>query len=281
VIAHSELQAILSLLDDPDPEIQRSIRERLFQIGPESVASLRQAIQAAGPAAARNAAEIIRELGVRRFWFELRRVIDAHGRSHDIDLAAGAFAIAALGYPELQVEGYLTQIESMAEELALRLAGGEGGMLAVREMNVYLVDELGFRGCCQENYYDPDNSYINRVLDRRIGIPVTLAAVYLMMAPRLGLPLYGTAFPARFLMKYQTASEEFFVDPFGGGAILNHGDCRRLLRELGIDYHPAFMDRVSNRAIVGRMMRNLAEIYRHDTPELTSHLEDAIAVIGA
>jgi regulator of sirC expression with transglutaminase-like and TPR domain len=277
----SQLEAIFSLLDDPDPFVQQSIRAHLLEHGSETVPVLRQMIRTVGNEEIRkNAAGILKGMGVQRFRTAIRELLSSPQPGRDIDLEMGAFAVALLCYPELRIADYLQQLDQMASLLEQRLRGCVDGVMIVHEMNSYLVDALGFRGCDQDHYYDPDNSCINRVLDRRIGIPVTLSVVYLLLARRLEIPLKGTNFPTRFLMKYQTDAEEFFVDAFDSGAILDHGDCRRFLRGLGIDYHPAYLESVSNRLIVARIMRNLAEIYRKSEPDLTAELEQGIAAVA-
>ncbi len=276
----SQFEAIFSLLDDPDPFVQESIRSHLLEHGAESVPLLRQMLRTTdSEEIRRNAGGILKGMGVQRFRSAIHDLVSG-ARHPDIDLEAGAFAIALIRYPEMKIDDYRQQLDAMASLLGQRLRGSVDGVMVIREMNGYLVDALGFQGCDQDHYYDPDNSCLNRVLDRRVGIPVTLSVVYLLLAERLDLPLRGTNFPTRFLMKYDSDSEEFFVDAFDAGAILDHGECRRFLRGLGIDYHPAYLEPVSNRLIVARMMRNLAEIYRKSEPDLTAELEEAIAAVA-
>jgi regulator of sirC expression with transglutaminase-like and TPR domain len=90
------------------------------------------------------------------------------------------------------------------------------------------------------------------------------------------MPLRGIGFPRHFLVKYHAPGEEFFIDPYNGGMILSYEDCRRYLRIVGVDYNPAFLEPVPNRQIVARMLRNLAEIYRDSSPDLTGEIESAM-----
>jgi len=276
-----QLNALLSLLDDPEPFVQNSIRARLVEIGDRAVPSLKRMIRESDVAfAVQNAQAVLRQISLQRFQQEIDRIASAQPPEDDIDLEQGVFAVALLGYPDLRVDDYLQQLDTMASRLEYRLRGALSGLLAVKEFNRYLVEELGFHGCRQENYYEPDNSYINRVLDRRVGIPISLSAIYLLIARRLGVPLYGIGFPAHFLLKYQSATQEFYVDAFNGGMILSQNDCRRTLRATGVEFNSQYFEPVSNRVIVMRMMRNLAEIYRAEDPELAVELDGAISEIS-
>lgn len=273
----THLDAVLSLLDDPDPIVKESVRTRLLEIGPETAPALRRLAELGEPDIVRSSAQdILSEIGLRRFSTELERVIGLQPEGADIDLEHATFAVALLRYPDLNVGEYGERLDEMAFTLEWRLRRCPNALIAVREMNRFLVNDLGFRGTPQENYSDPDNSFLNCVIDRRVGIPISLSVLYLLLADRLRMPLRGIGFPRHFLVKYQAPGEEFFIDPYNGGMILSYEDCRRYLRIVGVEYNPAFLNPVSNRHIVARMLRNLAEIFRDSSPELTLRLEAAI-----
>jgi regulator of sirC expression with transglutaminase-like and TPR domain len=277
-----KLHALLQLLDDPEPVVQQQVRMHLREIGPTAVASLRMLIDRGAEDSARVAAKaLVREIGLDRFRVALADVLRDAGSDGDIDLERSLFAVAYLGYPEIDVEPYEQQLDLMASEIAGRMRPEAGAIENVREMNAYLVEELGFHGCRQDNFYDPDNSFINRVIERRIGIPITLSAVYLLIARRIRMPLYGVSFPAHFLVKYQSPSTEFFIDPFGGGQILDVAECKRMLVALGIEERPEYFEPASARVMVSRVIRNLAEIYRKVDPAIGSELETAMGALTA
>lgn len=273
----THLDAVLSLLDDPDPIVMKSVRKRLLEIGPETAPALRRLAESGDLDIIRsNARDILTEIGLRRFREEIERLIGSQPAGEDIDLEHGAFAVALLRYPDLDIGGYGERLDEMAFTLEWRLRRCPNALIAVREMNRFLVNDLGFRGTPQEQYDDPDNSFLNRVIDQRVGIPISLSTFYLLLAERLRMPLRGIGFPRHFLVKYHAPGEEFFIDPYNGGMILSYEDCRRYLRIVGVEYNPAFLEPVGNRQIVARMLRNLAEIYRNTDAELTSELESAI-----
>lgn len=278
--ASSQINAILTLLDDPDPVVQNSIRSRLLELGEVAASALRKmSMVGENPFARRNAELVLREIGLRRFREELDQVLRQRPHGGDIDLERGAFAVAMLRYPEIHVQEYVQQLDTMAALLDDRLRGSDNGYMYVREINYYLYHQLGFQGCREdrESYFDPDNSFMNRVLERRIGIPITLSVVYLLVGQRLNLPLRGIGFPTRYLVKYESPSEEFYIDTFKGGTIINYSDCRQFLREINVPYRPEYLEPISNARTVARMLRNLAEIHRDSDPGMTRELEKGIA----
>jgi regulator of sirC expression with transglutaminase-like and TPR domain len=182
-----------------------------------------------------------------------------------IDLAQASLLIAREEYPDLQVTRYLDLLDDMADELKGRLRGGEGPMSCIAHLNRFLFDDLGFRGNRQD-YHDPRNSFLNDVLDRRVGIPISLSTDYIENGRRVGCPVGGVSFPGHFLVRYlgREATAEILIDPFNRGLILTAEECRaRLARMFGnrVEYTPHLLRRARNREIIGRMLNNLKGIY--------------------
>ncbi len=183
-----------------------------------------------------------------------------------IDLAQAALLIAREEYPDLEVGPYLARLDQMAEAVRARLRGGEGFTSLIAHLNRLLFDELGFRGNLEE-YYDPRNSFLNDVLDRRVGIPISLSTVYLEVAKRIGCPLAGVAFPGHFLVRYmgRDTETEVLIDPFNRGAILTEVECRRRIEEMyqgQVTFRPEFLKRARTKEILERMLDNLKTIYQ-------------------
>ena len=183
-----------------------------------------------------------------------------------IDLAQASLLIAREEYPGLRVGEYLARIEEMAATINGRLRGGEGFTSLVAHLNRHLFDELGFRGN-REEYHDPRNSFLSDVLDRRVGIPISLSTVYLEVARRIGLRLAGVAFPGHFLVRYmgRDVPTEILIDPFNRGMLLTAAECRRRLDDLfqgQMPFRPEFLRRAHKREIIERMLMNLRSIYQ-------------------
>jgi regulator of sirC expression with transglutaminase-like and TPR domain len=190
------------------------------------------------------------------------------------DLAAPAFLIARLEYPNVDPEPYLDRIDEMGDVASHRVARDAGGLDApvparIDALNRYLFNELGFFGN-RERYDDPRNSCLNEVLDKRTGIPITLALVYIEVARRAGIRAEGVNFPGHFLVRAlqdlhtDDPDEGLIVDPFHGGAILDEADCRTLLqRHMGEEaaFEPSLLARATRRQVMVRMLLNLKRLY--------------------
>src|SRR2546423_2732451 len=142
-----------------------------------------------------------------------------------IPLAEAALLMACEEYPQLEISPYLDQLDEIAATVKARVREEDSPREVVAKINEVLFDQFGFRGN-EDNYYDPRNSFFNDVLDRRLGIPITLSAVYLEVARRLNFPMSGVGMPGHFIVKYGDPDQEFFLDPFHSGAIMTAEDCR-------------------------------------------------------
>ena len=179
-----------------------------------------------------------------------------------IDLAKGALLIAKDAYADLDIEVYLQRLNQMAEELQSQIGNAADTSDQINHLNRYLFEEQGFAGSSQEHYYDARNSYLNEVLERKTGIPITLSIVYMEIGKRIGLPLVGVGFPGHFIVKHRDL--EAVIDPFERGQILSDEDLSerltRIFRE-SMPIHPRFLQAVTNKEILARMLRNLRQIH--------------------
>ena len=182
----------------------------------------------------------------------------------EIDLARACLQIAEDVYPGLDVDGYLGEIERFAKRLRARLAPDAAVEDRVIALNEFLFGDLGFCGNA-DNYYDPRNSYLNEVLDRRAGIPLTLSVLYMEFGWRIELPLAGVSFPGHFLVRLPMRGGTLVLDPFAGGVPQSGDELReRLKRVLPVAELPLeqFLEPASKRQILARLLRNLKGIYR-------------------
>ncbi|HLU26264.1 MAG TPA: transglutaminase-like domain-containing protein [Longimicrobiales bacterium] len=181
----------------------------------------------------------------------------------ELDLATGALLIAAEEYPQLQLGPYLRQLDLLAERVHDRLGDETAPLVIFQELNRVLFEEEGFRGNI-EAYYDVRNSFLNDVLDRRLGIPITLSVVYLEVGWRLGLPLVGVGFPGHFLVRYEGEALRILVDPFECGRIRFEDQAQELLdRVYGgmVRMQPEYLRSVGKKDILVRLLMNLKGIY--------------------
>lgn len=187
------------------------------------------------------------------------------GADENINLVEAALVIAGNEYPGLDISACLRTLEMMADELQLRVLGFSDTGDVIAAMNRYIFEELGFSGNLA-NFNDPRNSYFNDVLERRLGIPLTLSMLYMELGRRIDLPIMGVSFPGHFLVKLEDNGRDLVLDPFSGGITLDEEELRQRLRHFSKagrrDWDLAqLLAPASNRAILARMLRNLKNIY--------------------
>ena len=191
-----------------------------------------------------------------------RQLIDMVARPEDeVDLARASLLVACDEYPQLDLDPYLERLDTMAQAVGTSL--GTSAEAAIAGLNRVLFEEEGFRGNTRE-YYDPRNSFLNDVLDRRTGIPITLSTVYIAVGRRAGVSVHGVGLPGHFVVRVVTAGGDALVDPFNGGTVLTPQDCQdRLDRIYGGRLRMAadMLAPCPPRAVLARTLRNLKAIY--------------------
>jgi regulator of sirC expression with transglutaminase-like and TPR domain len=191
-------------------------------------------------------------------------LVGPHVDDEQIDLVRGALTIARTEYPELNIESYVRRVDELALQAESRVTEVGDAAETIAAVNYVLFQEAGLRGN-REDYYDPRNSFLNDVLDRCLGIPITLALIYMEVGRRLGFPLFGVGMPGHFLLKnYDIDGSETLIDCFNGGDILNAQDCQRRLDEIysgQMTLRPEFLFAVSRRQMLTRILNNLKTVY--------------------
>jgi len=173
-------------------------------------------------------------------------------------LDRAALDIATIQFPDLAPEPFLDQLNDLASRLGDRLHNFNDGRDFVETTERYLFGELGFRGN-EDNFFDPLNSCLNQVLERRTGLPITLSVLYMEVARRLHMPVFGIGLPNRFVIQYDDGNYSTFIDPFQGGRTITPRECFALAGSKVAD--PALLQRVTKKQIVMRMLQNLRNVY--------------------
>ncbi|MCW5606328.1 MAG: tetratricopeptide repeat protein [Burkholderiales bacterium] len=206
----------------------------------------------------------------------------------EVDLAEAALVIAAEEYPDLDIVAYLSRIDEMGANLRKRLRPDITATEKLIALNHYVFGELGFAGNAEE-YYDPRNSLLNDVIDRRLGIPITLSVIYMEIGRRAGLALHGVSFPGHFLVKCVVRDGAIVLDPYANGASLGVEDLQRLLKTLGgsiatdTEAVKGMLSAAGAKEILARMLRNLKGVYlqQRDLLRALSAVERIIALAPA
>ena len=211
---------------------------------------------------------------------ELQKLVasqSADNVSGDFDLATGALLVASIDDPNVDIDGCRANLDRMAEAARARMHSEAGPLEELNAVTDLLFGVIGFAGN-RDDYYDPNNSYLHQVLDRRLGIPITLSLLCIEVGRRAGVPVLGIGMPGHFLVRHRD-EENYFVDAFNGGLLMNRAECGAVLRQAAgedarLEEH--HLNPVTPREILARVLRNLKAIYWH-----REEFDRCITTIGA
>jgi len=273
----TELDYLIKLLDDEDENIYNSVRERFISHGENTSEYLRSFLNDENILIKNRASEIISTINYDNIRAELIRL--SNSDSNDL-LENSMIALAEFGYPSTDKNEIKSILNEMSSDISKKLNLLNSDYLHIKPLlllntiNDYLFNEKGFRGN-SENYLDSDNSYINKVLERKTGIPVTLSVVYLLIAKRLGIPVFGINLPGHFILKYTGGTEEYFIDPFNNGIIISVKEAAEFIENIGMTNEDfkniPYLKPATDKEIVLRVIRNLIEVYKKENDLSKSH----------
>lgn len=185
------------------------------------------------------------------------------GPDEDIDLARAALVVARLHYPHLELDPILEGLNALAAKVRARIPADAPAMNQIEALSGVLLRDYGLTGATKY-YYDPRNSFLNDVLERKVGIPVSLSILYMSVGARAGIALAGTAIPRHFLVRVLGVQPPQFIDVFSKGRIMDLETCQAAVRRMfrgQIELHDGMFETVSNAAVISRLLTNLKMIY--------------------
>ncbi len=248
--------ALIGLLDDPSPSVRRALLAHFTELGPRVAPVLQEISRGSNRLLARHAAWFLETLKFTDPVAEFRTFI----QSLHYELETGALLLARTVNPRLDAGACCSQLDAIAARCTELIAEPATVREKCRIMNRVLFHEWGFHGNV-EHYTDPRNSFINEVLTRRQGIPISLSLVYLLVARRLELPLEPVGLPGHFIVGCYADDAPFFVDPFDRGLFRDADEIYALLRANQLDPKPADLMPTSVREVLCRACRNLVNHY--------------------
>lgn len=251
-------RALISLLADDDQNVYRTVRQKIISYGPGCATWLREHLLSNDPVLRRRAHEIVSHFA--RQAADTQLLAFCLNQGEDFDLEQSVLLLSRTQYPDINTEAYSALLDDFAGELRDRLDLNGDPVQILKTTNEYLFRELKFTGD-EHNFYDPDNSYFNRVLDRRTGNRISLSLVYLLLARRLRLPMAGIGLPCHFLCRYQSSRAEIYVDAFCGGLLMTKSDCIKRVVQLRQRFDESCLAPVSSRRILLRICATLHQIY--------------------
>ena len=276
-LSEAQLRALVSLLTDENPKVAAQTRRAICGYGASVIPHLRSAADHTDARLRVRARLALEKIRVALLVQEMQEV-RVQLQNSDEALERACVVLTKTRYPDLDASSIRAALDAMADDLATRIDEAKSPVEVLRTMSQFLGNELGFRGN-ERNYYDPENSYINQVLERRVGIPISLSLIYLFVARRVAIPLAGVGMPGHFILRYMGTEPPLFVDPFHGGRLLTDADCRRYLEERNFSYHESDFLPMSPRSILLRMIGNLQLIYRNGTDDFRLQALDALKAV--
>ncbi len=270
MLTESQRHALIVLLGDEDDAIARTASDRLSACGSVARDWLKPHLLSNDAHLRRRARAIVTRFS--RHDADNAFLAFALQSGEELNLEQGIWLLARTQYPDFSEAAYTAQLDGFAQELAAKLPLGGDSDTLMATVNEFLFDELGFHGN-QENYYQPENSYFNKVIDRRTGNPISLCLVYMLIMKRAGLPVAGIGLPGHFIARFQTPSVEVYVDCFNRGKLLTKANCISYILGTGHNLQEGFLQPVTPRRMLQRMCSNLHQIYsQQELPEETERL---------
>ncbi len=281
----TEIDALVKLLDDPDEEVFANVQERLLTYGGEVIAHLETVWEQTLDTVLQERIENI----VHTIQFtNVKQDLNLWLHSGAFDLLQGALIINRYQFPDLDEQAIINQIEEIKREVWVGLAYEMSSVEKIKLMNHVFYAQFGFSGNTK-NHHDPQNSYLNQVMDSKKGNQISLAIIYATIAQKLDIPVYGVNLPQHFILGYidegnpdREHSVLFYINAFNKGAIFGKHDVDQFLRQLNLEPQPGFYAPCSNAEILRRVIRNLISAYENlgsmekveELKELQSILED-------
>lgn len=255
----NQISNLIRLLDDRDEFVRSRVRDQLVQIGEDALPFLEMAARTENPTLQVMATEVIQAIFPQQLGEKFRKLA-LSARGSDLNLEAGIILLMEFGHSLCNPEEVTVLLDLFAAKLKNRLDPNDSPERVVQLLTQFLFVEEGFAGN-ESNYLDPDNSYFNKVLQRRTGIPITLSALCVLVAKRLNLPIVGVGLPGHYIVKFASPTNPILFDPFHKGRILRREDCIQIVNSAGFKFEEHHLSQSTHRETLVRMINNLVAAY--------------------
>lgn len=276
----SEIKSLVSLLEDPDPYVQSEVRSRLIELGEQAVPLLdQQKNEVRDEAEKEHINEIIRWITFGSLEEDFVELLQ-RGVSTPAQLEGAIFTLCRFHNPTLREQEYVRKLDRFADMVENRIRYSLSDTQKMHKLLDFVFDDLGFEGST-DDYYHPENSYLNRVIDRRQGIPISLGLIVLFLARRLELPFHGVNMPIHFMLKYRGEKDELLIDPFDRGKVVTYNQCYYFLKQNGLEPRSEHFEIAGEREILARSIRNLVHSYsRREEEEKAGQLKQLLQMVN-
>jgi len=285
MINEAEINSLIKLLDDPDQEIYTHVHDKLLTYGPTVITYLESAFeQAFDSIQQERIADLVHEIQFDM----LKKDLELWHQSGAFDLLRGALIINKYQYPDLDEQKVINQIEAIKRDIWMQMMFEGSPSDQVKLINHVLYNIYGFSGNTT-NHQDPQNSYLNQVLETKKGNQISLAIIYSVVAQKLDIPIYGVNLPQHFILAYMDESAKsefesgilFYINAFNKGFIFGRRDVDMFLKQLNLNVDKQFYEPCSNTDIVRRILRNLISAYENlGSPDKVRELNELLAILN-
>lgn len=255
-----EIESLIFLLDDPDPEVQTEVKNRFKELGENAVPLLDQyQTESIRESEKSSINEIIYSITFGSILDEFAELTE-QGINNRKQLEEALLLLSKFGNPTLQIGVYRKKLDKLSSHIGSEVAYTPSLTEKMQIMLQYVFRELRFRGDSKD-YHNPENAFLDRVIERRKGLPIMLSMVVICLARRLSLPFYGVNMPIHFMLMYKTHDKEILIDPFDSGSIVTYNQCCYFLKKNGIEPRPQHLQKADEAEILKRCIRNLMHSY--------------------
>ncbi|MAL17992.1 MAG: hypothetical protein CL670_00905 [Balneola sp.] len=267
----TEIESLLFLMDDPDPFVQQSVESRLQELGEKAVPLLDEyRSEINGEDAKNRVNDVIHKLTFDNLESDFIDLLE-NGIKTRKTLETAIFTLARFGNPTLRISEYQKKLDHFAQMIEPQIKYKLDEKRKMKRMLQFIFEDLNFRGD-PNNYHAPKNCFLNQVVDRRKGLPISLSLIVMFIARRLEMPFFGINMPIHFMLNYVGDKEELLIDPYDNGAIVTYDQCYFFLKKNNIDPRPEHFQIATNLDVVLRCIRNL--IHSYERQEQLERVED-------
>lgn len=256
----NEIESLIYLLEDPDPDVQLGVKRRFQELGEHAVPLLDQfKSESVHDLERETINEIIYNITVGSLVEEFTDLVQT-GIDNNRQLEKAIILLSRFGNPTIRTEEYVKKLDRLAQQIGTDIAYTPSVKEKMHILLNFMFRELHFRGDAKD-YHNPENAFIDRVIDRRKGLPIMLSLIVIFIGRRLNLPFYGVNMPIHFMLMYQTHAGEILIDPFDGGTVVTYDQCYYFLKKNGIEPRPDHLKKGNELEILARCIRNLIHSY--------------------
>ena len=279
MISKNEIQSLLVLMEDPDPFVQESVNKRFVELGENVVPLLdeyRVDLKQGEEKARVN--ELIHTLTFEGLQSDFADTLE-NGLRNRKDLESIIFMLSRFGNPTIDTKHYKDKLDHFSEMVAPSIRYKLDERKKASQLFKFVFEDLNFTGD-QKDYHNPINCFLDTVIDRRKGLPITLSLIAMFIARRLDLPVFGVNMPIHFMLTYIGEREEFLADPYDDGAVVSYDQCYFFLKKNNIEPKPEYFQMASDMDILIRMLRNLIQSYeRKEQLEKVAELKRLLSTV--